>query len=235
MTLFLLPNTLFEEQERAYYLGQHVFDAVMQLDGLFAESERAGRRYLSKLKTKISFRDIPILLVNEHTKIGDLKTYLTTVKEKSAVWGLVSDCGLPCIADPGEELVREAYALGLHVQAFAGPCSIVLALQLSGCNAERFSFFGYISRDRVARRCEIKELEQKMIKYKETQIVMEAPYRNRELFLDFIEMLSPRSTLVLCANLTSREQGVVRKTVAEWKKNPVFPFEKVPALFVISL
>ena len=234
MTIILLPNTLFEDQEKKRHLGQDVFASVAKIDGLFAESERAGRRYLSHFQTKISFRDIPIVLINEHTKKSEMSALLKPIQQNKAVWGLVSDCGLPCVADPGEELVQSAYALGLDVQTLPGPCALIYALQLSGLNAERFAFRGYLPRDKEERRREIKELESRIVKHKETQIVMEAPYRNKELFLDMLDVLTPSCWLVVCINITHGEQKVMRKTVAEWRKMAEFPFEKAPALFVMG-
>jgi len=234
MTIYLLPNTLFEDQDKKQFLSQNIFDAVSQIDGLFAESERAGRRYLSHFKTKISFREMPIVLINEHTKPSDIAGLLKPVKDKKEIWGFVSDCGLPCVADPGEELVQQAYKFGFHIESFSGPCSLLLALQLSGLNAERFSFRGYLPREQVDRRNEIKELESRINKHKETQIVMEAPYRNRELFMDLIEVLSPNVLLVVCGSVTYEGHTVLRKTVADWRKQATFPLEKMPVLFVIG-
>ncbi len=234
MTLYLLPTTLFEEQDKSHFLAQDVHDAVAQIDGLFAESERAGRRYLSHFKTKTSFREIPIVLVNEHTKREERLDMLRPLKNKQEVWGLVSDCGIPCIADPGEELVHEAYRMGIHVRGFSGPCSILLALMLSGLSAEKFSFRGYLSREQAMRKKEIKELDTRVAREHETMIIMEAPYRNRELFQDLIEVLSPECVVVVCTSLTLPSELVLRKTVAQWRLT-THEFQKEPTLFVIGL
>lgn len=233
MTLYLLPNTLYEEQDKTQYLAKNVFEAVSQIDGLFAESERAGRRYLSHFQTKISFRDIPIRLVNEHTKRQELHDLLKEVNGK--VWGLVSDCGLPCIADPGEELVLLAKKMGIIVKAFAGPNACLLALQLSGLNAERFSFVGYLPKEKEERKREIQNIEKRLVQ-NETVVCMEAPYRNLELFSDLLRCLSDEVTLVIAANLTADNELVMGKKVKDWKKEASPPdIQKVPALFVIGI
>src|SRR5262249_13098213 len=146
MTLFLLPNLLDETLAWEPFLPASVAAAVQSLDGLIAESEKEGRRYLRRFVNHERMAATPIRLLNEHTQpkeIGELLEPLI----RGERWGLISDAGLPCIADPGAPLVLLAHEKKIRVETFSGPSSIVMALQLSGLSGQRFAFHGYLPRE----------------------------------------------------------------------------------------
>ena len=138
-TLLLLPNLLGEFRHAEVFLPSSVFKAMQTIDGLIAESEKEGRRYLARFETKKPAAEIPIALFNEHTPDSDLDFLLEPILAGER-WGLVSDAGLLCIADPGCKLVRRANQRGISVQAFVGPSSILTALMLSGLPGKNFIF-----------------------------------------------------------------------------------------------
>ena len=137
--LLLLPNVLADVKHHEPFLPSSVDKAVASIDGLIAESASAGRRFLARFETKKPTNEIPIALFNEHTKEEDIDFLLEPIR-KGERWGLISDGGLPCIADPGAKLVKRANISGIIVQAFVGPSSPMLALMLSGLPAQRFYF-----------------------------------------------------------------------------------------------
>ena len=153
--LLLLPNLLGELPHPEIFLPQSVFKAVSTIDGLIAESETCGRRYLKRFETKKSYQDTPVALLNEHTPSEDLDFLLEPIL-KGERWGLISDAGLPCIADPGFELVRRARLKGIPIQAFVGPSSILMGLMLSGLPAQKFTFQGYLDKTPVKREEQLK-------------------------------------------------------------------------------
>ena len=172
--LLLLPNVLGEQRHHQLFLPSSVDKAVASLDGLIAESDKAGRRYLSRFDTKKPVQETPIALFNEHTPDDHIGFLLEPI-QKGERWGIVSDAGLPCIADPGAKLVQRARQMGIQVHAFVGPSSILLALMLSGLSGQKFAFQGYLDKDPQKRNRQIANLEKRSKEEGSTQIFMEAP------------------------------------------------------------
>lgn len=230
--LLLLPNVLGENvKNHSLFFPPSVDKAVATLDGLIAESTTSGRRYLGRFETKKPAQDIPIALLNEHTPDSDLDFFLEPIR-KGERWGLISDAGLPCIADPGSKLVNRANQSGIVVQAFTGPSSIMLGLMLSGLPGQRFYFVGYLDRDQKKREIEIKELQHHSKLHDSTQIFIEAPHRNRHLLESLLDNLSASTRLCVAWDLTLLTQGVVSQSIERWKKSPLPNLEKKAAIFL---
>lgn len=230
--LLLLPNVLGDVKHHSLFLPASVDKAVASLDGLIAESAAAGRRYLSRFETKKPAHEIPIALFNEHTPDADIDFLLEPIR-KGERWGLISDGGLPCIADPGAKLVRRASQSGIIVQAFSGPSSLLLGLMLSGLPGQRFYFAGYLDKEPQQREKEIKELQRNSKANQATQIFIEAPYRNMHLLDSLIKTLSDATQLCVAWDLTMPTQGVISQKIERWKKSPLPNLEKKTAVFLI--
>lgn len=232
--LLLLPNLLGDHKHTDPFLPASVSKAVQSLDGLIAESESEGRRYLSRFPIAKPAAEVPIALFNEHTPDADLDFILEPI-EKGERWGLVSDAGLPCIADPGSKLVWRARQKGIAIQAFVGPSSILMALMLSGLPGQKFAFHGYLDREPEKRKGQIKQLMQQSKTEKATQIFMEAPYRNKYALEALLELLPATANLCVAWDLTMPTQGVVSQTIANWKKGTPPNLEKKPAIFLFYM
>jgi 16S rRNA (cytidine1402-2'-O)-methyltransferase len=225
MTLFLLPNTLGPVEDIGHFLPQNVSAVVSRLDGLIAESEGEGRRYLKRFPTKKKPHEIPIALLNEHTSKNDLDFLLEPVME-GEMWGVVSDAGLPCLADPGAALVRRARQLQIQVDALIGPSSITLALMLSGLSGQRFFFHGYIPKKPLEREQALKDWERmKGV----THLFIEAPYRNEHTLNACLKTLSPETLMCVAVSLTLPDQLVQTSPVGKWKEVEI---GKRPAVFL---
>ncbi|MEI8365627.1 MAG: SAM-dependent methyltransferase [Parachlamydiaceae bacterium] len=231
--LLLLPNVLGDVKHHEAFLPASVDKAVATLDGLIAESASAGRRFLGRFATKKPANDIPIALFNEHTPDSDIDFLLEPIR-KGERWGLISDGGLPCIADPGAKLVRRATASGIIVQAFVGPSSLMLALMLSGLLCQRFYFAGYLDKEPQRRGAEIKELQRRSKVEDSVQMMIEAPYRNKHLLDSLLNTLDGSTYLSVAWDLTLPTQGVMTQTVEQWKKSPLPNLEKKPAIFLFK-
>jgi 16S rRNA (cytidine1402-2'-O)-methyltransferase len=230
MTLYLLPNLLGPVKDHHFFLPYSIDEILAQIDGLIAESEGEGRRYLKHFKTKKKPHEIPIALLTKEKQ--DLDFLLEPVK-KGEQWGVVSDCGLPCIADPGATLVTRARQLGIKVAAFTGPSSIFYALMLSGLSGQNFAFHGYIAKNSEQKAKELKLWEKIE---KTTHIFIEAPYRNIQTLQACLDHLKETTVLCVAASLTLPEEFIETKTVKAWKlqniKNVNLLIEKKPALFL---
>lgn len=231
--LLLLPNLLGDMPHHGVFLPASVDRAVQSIDGLIAESESGGRRYLSRFTLERKPQDIPIALYNVHSQQNDLDFLLEPILQGQR-WGLVSDCGLPCIADPGHKLVFRAKQVGITVQAFVGPSAPILALMLSGLPAQSFAFHGYLHKDPQQRTAQIRHLEKISKTDHATQVFMEAPHRNKYTLEALIAALSPDTLLCVAWDLTLPTQGVITQTAATWKRMPLPNLDKKPALFLIS-
>lgn len=231
--LLLLPNLLGEMQHHAPYLPESIDKAVSTIDGLIAESASSGRRYLGRFQTKKPAHNMPLALYNHNTPDEDLDFLLEPIKNGER-WGLISDAGLPCIADPGANLVRRARKLGIPVQAFSGPSSLFLALMLSGIPSQKFSFLGYLPKEEENLILEIKKMETSSRVEKMTYVFIETPYRNETLLKTLMETCKG-STWICCAwDLTLPGQGVVSFPVDVWKKSPLPNIHKKNAIFILS-
>lgn len=231
--LLLLPNVLGEHRHHQAFLPASVDKAVQSLDGLIAESESGGRRYLGRFPTKKPAHEIPLALLNEHTPDDQIEFLLEPIR-KGERWGLVSDGGLPCIADPGAKLVRRARQSGIIVQAFVGPSSILMALMLSGLSGQHFTFHGYLEKESNKRLLQFRRLEQSSQSEGYTQIFIETPYRNRQTLEAALATLSDSTWLCVAWDLSLSTQGVLSQPVALWKKSPLPNLEKKYAIFLLS-
>jgi 16S rRNA (cytidine1402-2'-O)-methyltransferase len=231
VTLFLLPNLLSEELSVDLFLPPAVKGAVESLEGLIAESERGGRRYLRRFLSHERMAACSIKLLNEHTKPGELDELFLPLK-RGETWGLVSDAGIPCLADPGAPLVLRARKEGISVISFAGPSAPILALQLSGLTGQQFAFHGYLPREHALLSQKMKELEQRSRKDRATQIWIEAPYRSKKCAQTAFEQLKPTTLFSIALNITTERERVSTLSIKEWRSSS-FPIEKEPAVFLM--
>jgi 16S rRNA (cytidine1402-2'-O)-methyltransferase len=229
--LLLLPNLIGDHPHHELFLPASVDKAIASCDGLIAESAQAGRRYLARFSTKKPTHEIPIALYNKHTPDHDIDFLLEPIK-KGERWGFVSDAGLPCIADPGSKLVFRARQLGIYIQAFSGPSSILIALMLSGLSGQHFNFHGYLEKDFQKLKVKLKLLEKRSKEEEATQIFMETPFRNQQTLKIVLETLNDNTMLCLAWNLTLPTQGTVTQTIAVWKKSPLPNLDNCNALFL---
>lgn len=231
--LFLLPNLLADGVDHHQFLPKSIGDAVVKLDGVIAETPKEARKFLKRFTLKKPLQEMPVLTLNEHTKPEEIKELLLPL-QKGENWGIVSDAGLPCIADPGAQLVRLAHQKGIQVEALVGPCSLIMALMLSGFSGQRFCFHGYLPREPKERQRQMLLFEENTRNYRQTQIFIETPYRNQYVLQDFITTLQNDTLLCVVWDLTLPTQGVISKTVGEWKKLPNLVLEDKPAVFLLS-
>ncbi len=231
MTLILLPNLLDDTADVDLCFPKKLNSIVASLDGLIAESEKNARKYLLRFLNKEEFNKIKIRLLNEHTKEDEIKNLINEISNEK--WGLISDAGLSCIADPGSILVRYAKEKNIFVQAIPGPCSIFLALMLSGLNAQKFIFQGYLPRQENLLIKKIKILEMESSKQKLTQIFIEAPYRSDKIFQILKKNLKENTLLSIAINLTSKDEKILTKSIKEMRTIDL-KIGKNPAIFLFQ-
>jgi 16S rRNA (cytidine1402-2'-O)-methyltransferase len=227
--LYLLPNLLASQDQWANFLPKKVEDIVVHLDALIAESKKAGRRFLQHFLPR-SFRDLPIHLLNEHSSSTEMCTLVEEIGQGGR-WGLVSDAGLPCLADPGAELVLELQQKGIGIRTLAGPSAISFALLLSGLGGQSFAFHGYLPIQR--KRTFLKVMEQRSREEASTQIFIETPYRNQHSFKELVSILRKNTYLSCAVDLTLPTEWVCTQSVEKWRISPTPNLQKRPCVFLI--
>lgn len=226
MTLLLLPNLLGPLKDHREFLPSSVDQVIASMDGLIAESEGEGRRYLKRFNTKKKPHEMPVALLSK--KFKDLDFLLEPVV-KGETWGVVSDCGLPCLADPGAALVLRARQLNIPVVAFTGPSSFTYALMLSGLPGQSFFFHGYLPKtpnDRIKKLREWEKLKST------THLFIEAPYRNMHTFQACLQTLHNDTLFCVASSLTLPDEWVQTLPISLWRKQPTPTIAKKPTLFL---
>jgi len=228
--LYLLPSNLSSNFGPKTFAATYI-ETVYKLKHFVVENERSSRRFLSQLNHPTPIHEMEFRLLNEHSTPEDLQQLEAFLKEDHDT-GLLSEAGCPGIADPGADLVRRAHQLQIEVRPLVGPSSILLALMASGLNGQTFTFHGYLPREERKRREQIKRLERESQSTGKTQLFIEAPYRNKQMFQTLVRTLAPQTQLSLACELTSDDEWIHTRTVGEWKtkspsihkKNVVFSF-----------
>ena len=228
--LYLIPSTL-GDNDPAEVIPGPVLESLKAFRTFVVEEVRTARRYLSKAGLKGRIGDLEFHELNEHTDQATIEGYLKLFDDGNDV-ALISEAGLPAVADPGAQLVALAHSNGIEVVPAVGPSSLMLALMASGLNGQSFAFCGYIPAKTDERRSRLKTLEKVSGQLKQTQIIIETPYRNDSLFADILSVCSPSVRVCIAANITMPDAYIKTKKVSEWKKEGL-SIGKRPCVFLL--
>ncbi len=229
--LYLIPNSLGND-DLPKVIPAHVFDIINKIDHYIVENIRTAAKFLKLAGIKKPLTELMFYVLNTNSKAADIKGYLNEALSGKDI-GLISEAGLPCIADPGAVIVAMAHKKGIQVIPLSGPSSILMALMASGVNGQNFAFHGYLPIDKTARSGKLKSLEKMIRNQNQTQIFIESPHRNDRLFDEFLEVCSDEIILSISKNLTMETEFIASKTIAEWKKNKI-SLGKEPVIFILG-
>jgi 16S rRNA (cytidine1402-2'-O)-methyltransferase len=229
--LYLFPATLGESPIGESLPSHHLL-YLKATKYYIVEELRSARRFLRKADPGIVIDDLSFSLLNEHTAAGDLIQLLGPLNRGEDVI-LLSEAGLPCVADPGAQLVALAHEAGIRVIPLVGPSSIYLALMASGMNGQNFAFHGYLPVDKRERSSRIRQLESDAWQKDQTQIFIETPYRNRQMLDTLLQVCRPDTRICIAANLTQPGEWIRSQRVEKWKKETLPDLNKKPAVFLI--
>lgn len=228
--LYLIPSPL-GENDPMEVIPLPVLKSLEGFRTFVVEEVRTARRYLSKAGLKGQIGELQFFELNEHTEQSAVESYLKLFDNGNDV-ALISEAGLPAVADPGAQLVALAHRHGIEVIPAVGPSSLMMSLMASGLNGQSFAFCGYIPAKTDERRSRLKTLEKVSGQLKQTQIIIETPYRNDSLFKDILSTCSASTRLCIAANITMPDAYIRTKTVAQWKKEDII-IGKRPCVFLI--
>jgi len=228
--LYLIPSPL-GDNDPSEVIPQPVLESLKRFRTFVVEEVRTARRYLSKAGLKGHIGELQFHELNEHTDAATVEGYLRLFDGGNDV-ALISEAGLPAVADPGAQLVALAHRHGIEVVPAVGPSSLMLALMASGLNGQSFAFCGYIPAKTDERRSRLKTLEKVSAQLRQTQILIETPYRNDSLFADILSVCSPSVRVCVAANITMPDAYIRTMKVSEWKKEGLV-IGKRPCVFLI--
>ena len=204
------------------------------IDYFIVENVRTARRFLSAAKIGRPIEELEFAECSEHTTEMEIVPLLKPVLEGRDC-GISSEAGLPGVADPGADVVAAAQRMGIEVVPLVGPSSILMALMASGQNGQSFAFNGYLPIKPADRAKAIKNFERRAVVEGQSQIFIEAPYRNDKLFGDMLSVLAPTTRLTVAVDITSPTQIIRTLSVAEWRKAPKPEMHKRPTIFIIGV
>lgn len=228
--LYLIPSPLGENPPEEV-IPMPVLKSLEGFRTFVVEEIRTARRYLSRAGLKGRIGELEFFELNEHTGQETIEGYLKLFDGGNDV-ALISEAGLPAVADPGAQLVALAHRHGIEVVPAVGPSSLMLALMASGLNGQSFAFCGYIPAKTEERRSRLKTLEKISGQLKQTQIIIETPYRNDSLLNDILSVCSASTRVCIAANITMPDAYIKTKKVSEWKKEGLV-IGKRPCVFLI--
>ena len=228
--LYLIPSPL-GDNDPAEVIPAPVLDSLKGFRTFVVEEVRTARRYLSKAGLKGQIGELQFFELNEHTDPATVEGYLKLFDGGNDV-ALISEAGLPAVADPGAQLVALAHGHGIEVIPAVGPSSLMLALMASGLNGQSFAFCGYIPAKTDERRNRLKTLEKVSSQLRQTQILIETPYRNDSLFADILSVCGGETKVCVAANITMPDAYIKTRKVSEWKKEGLV-IGKRPCVFLI--
>ena len=230
--LFLIPAYLSENSPIDYF-APAVKEYILKTDYFFVENEKTARKVIKFFAPEKKQSDLKLFLLNKNTERKDLQE-AQMLMVKGQDFGLLSEAGLPCIADPGNLMVKWCHENSVRVIPINGPSSIIMALISSGFNGQEFTFHGYLPIEKSERKAKIKWLENQVETTGYTQIFMETPYRNNPLFEDLCKFLSPISKLCIAANINDPEEEFIKMMpIKDWLKNKP-ELHKIPAVFLLG-
>lgn len=214
-------------------LPKSVFDIIDNIDEYIVENEKTARKFIKIINPNKEQSKLKFHILNKRTNILEYSNYLSSVIKGKDI-GLMSEAGIPGIADPGAAIANIAHEKGIKVIPLVGPSSIIMAMSASGMNGQSFAFNGYLPIDSSERKKAIKEFEKKSLHSSQAQIFIETPYRNMKMFEALKSALSKNTMLCIAVDISLKSEFIRTKKIIDWNKN-MLDFHKKPAIFIFQL
>lgn len=228
--LYLIPTTL-GDNEPLEVLPYSVRLIIEELDHFIVENQKTARRFIKRIVPKKSQPSLVLKSIDKYADALEVTKYLDICEEGISI-GLLSEAGVPAIADPGSELVKLAHQKNIQVVPLVGPSSIILAMMASGMNGQSFTFNGYLPIDSFERKKSIKQLEKLSFENNQSQIFIETPYRNGKMLDDLKSALSSQTDLCIASDITLPTEYIKTLTIERWKREQP-NLHKRPTIFII--
>ncbi|MFK7953485.1 MAG: SAM-dependent methyltransferase [Ekhidna sp.] len=225
--LFLIPTYLSSSNDKTF-VSPMIIDVLQNVEHFLVENVRTSRRFIGSMKAGIVIDDLHFEILDKKSSWEQMYERFEPIR-KGKDMVVMSEAGLPCLADPGNLAVCCAHQNNIQVVPMPGTSSIQMALIASGFNGQRFTFNGYIPIDKAPRIKRIKELEQ-MANAGYTQLFMETPYRNHPLVADIIKHCNPETLLSIASDISGEKEFILTQTIRKWQKTDI-QIHKMPTIF----
>ncbi len=233
-TLYLIPCPI-SEQTAVYDVTPTANKAVIDsLDYFIVENLRSARRFLSKAKIARPIDSLEFRELSEHTTSAQEVEAMVDVIVKGRSAGVISEAGVPAVADPGALVVEACHRKGVKVVPLVGPSSIIMAMMASGLNGQSFAFNGYLPIKEPERSRAIRSFEKRAQNERQSQLFIEAPYRNIKLFEQLLSVLAPLTKLTVAIDITDPAEFIATKSVKDWRTTQKPDMNKKPTIFIIG-
>lgn len=234
-TIYLIPCPIADDTPVWDVLPEANRKVMNALDYFIVENTRSARRFLSKAGVERRIEELEFVELNEHTTDErEVERMLRPVVEGRSA-GIISEAGVPGVADPGAAIVALAHRRGVRVVPLVGPSSILMSVMASGLNGQSFAFVGYLPIKEPERSRRLKELERRAVEERQSQLFIEAPYRNVKLFETLTKTLSPRMMLTVATDITAPDEYIRTRSIEEWRRAGVPQIEKRPTIFLLGI
>lgn len=230
--LYLIPVTL-GETPLSRVLPSYNTKIIRGIKDYIVESTKSARRFLAQNDPNLKIEEFNFTELNEHTDLKTISHFLDPLIKEKKPMGIISDAGCPAVADPGAAVVEMAQKKNIEVIPLVGPSSMIMAVMASGFNGQSFAFNGYLPVKNAERTQKIRQLENLAYKENQTQLFIEAPYRNIKMLESILQTCKPSTRLCIACGITTKDEYIKTKTVAEWKKEALPEINKIPAIFLI--
>jgi 16S rRNA (cytidine1402-2'-O)-methyltransferase len=227
--LYLIPTTIGDTPANKV-IPEYNRSIINQIRYFIVENERTGRRALIKMGIETVIDGLKFFVLNKYTRKEDIPDFFK-IAETSDI-GLLSEAGVPAVADPGSEIVSLAHQRNIQVVPLIGPSSILLALMASGLNGQNFAFVGYLPVHKAERINRIRQIEQRSKTENQTQIFIETPYRNNQLLEDIIQACTPATQLCIASDITTNNEFIKTCSITDWRKKKP-DLNKRPTIFIL--
>ncbi len=227
--LYLIPSPLGDKNPMED-IPRASLNIISKIKCYVVENTRSARRYLSAAGLKGHIEELEFYELNEHSSIEDIESLIKLLARQDV--GLISEAGLPAVADPGAKLVELCHKHNIQVVPMVGPSSLMLALMASGFNGQSFAFCGYLPAKTEDRRSAIKNIEKQSYTLNQSQIFIETPYRNMAMLQDLLKYCDDETMLCLAFNLNLEGETIISKSIKEWKAINI-DIAKKPCVFII--
>ncbi|WP_245752201.1 SAM-dependent methyltransferase [Algoriella xinjiangensis] len=229
--VYLIPS-LLGESEHSRVLPLYNLDIIRSLNTFVVENEKSARKFIKQVCPEKVQADLEIYILDKDTKPAELFDIIK-ILDKGISVGVISEAGLPAVADPGAQLVKVAQEKRIQVVPLVGPSSILLALMASGMNGQNFAFHGYLPIDKTDRKKRLSHLEAESAKTGIAQIFMETPYRNNQMVDDLTKILRSETKICVACHITLEDEDIRTLSIKDWKKEK-YDYHKRPAIFVMQ-
>lgn len=229
--VYLIPS-LLGTSPHDRVIPEYNLNIIRSIDTFVVENEKSARKFIKQVCPEKVQADLELYILDKDTDAKELFDLVKLLDQGKTI-GIISEAGLPAVADPGAQLVKVAQDKKIQVVPLVGPSSILLALMASGMNGQNFSFHGYLPIDKNERKKRLAQLEAESAKTGVAQIFMETPYRNNQMIDDLTKILRSETKICVACDITLETEDIRTRSIKDWKKE-TYDFHKRPAIYVMQ-